>query len=104
MTEVTTQSAALTAYARGQGAAADDVGAQSATQRGEVGELTMSFGVIGADFLAATAYVLDCRSRALDAIAQRHRGQDSTTRAADTRYVDADDRNAAAMADTELRL
>ncbi|MGC5254843.1 type VII secretion target [Gordonia sp. DT218] len=114
MTEVTVQPDSLTAYARRQQSAAAEIRSHTARQRGEVGELTMTFGVIGAEFLAATAYVLDSRARSLDGVAARHQGQGERSRAARARYVDTDDRNAATVTaamtppatrpDRELRL
>ncbi|MDL9945928.1 type VII secretion target [Gordonia sp. ABSL11-1] len=97
MTEVTAHSPALSAYARAQHVAADELRTQAAHQRGEVGELTPTFGVIGADFLAATAFVLDGRSRRLDTVAARHADQARATRAADDRYTESDDSAAAAL-------
>ncbi|AZG44884.1 type VII secretion target [Gordonia insulae] len=108
MTEVTANPHALDAYARGQQSAAGQIRAQVAHQRGDIGALTTTFGVIGADFLSATAYVLDGRARTLDTVAQRHADQDAGTRSAARAYVDADDVNAARMPsagpDRELRL
>ncbi|WP_187584834.1 type VII secretion target [Gordonia sp. OPL2] len=97
MTEVTAHSPALSTYARAQHAAADELRAQAAHRRGEVGELTPTFGVIGADFLAATAFVLDGRSRRLDTVAGSHADQADATRAADARYTESDDAGAAAL-------
>ncbi|MYR06197.1 hypothetical protein GTV32_07660 [Gordonia sp. SID5947] len=100
MTEVTVQPDSLTEYARGQRSAAAEIRSHTARQRGEVGELTMTFGVIGAEFLAATAYVLDSRARSLDGAARRHQMQGEHTRDACSRYTDADHRNAAAVTST----
>lgn len=91
MTQVTVTPTKLSAYARTQQSAADEVGAAAARQRGEIGELTATFGVIGADFLAATAYVLDQRTRHLDAAARRHHDQASHTDHARAAYTGADE-------------
>ena len=108
MTDVTAHSPALSEYARAQHIASGELRAQAAHRRGEVGELTPTFGVIGADFLAATAYVLDDRSRRLDRVADGHRTQAHVTRQADAGYTDADDAGATALRssvpDRELRL
>ncbi|WAC54790.1 type VII secretion target [Gordonia sp. SL306] len=114
MTDVTVHPDSLTAYARGQQSAAAEIRAHTARRRGEVGELTMTFGVIGAEFLAATAYALDSRAHSLDGVAGRHQSQGERSRAARSRYVDTDARSAAtvtsamtpsaALPDRELRL
>lgn len=80
----------LSRYATRQRHAADRIGAQAAVQRGDIADLTMTFGIIGADFLAATAFVLDARAHALDSAATRHADQGSGTRRARSAYTATD--------------
>ncbi|MED5801377.1 type VII secretion target [Gordonia sp. Z-3] len=92
MTDVSVHTPSLADYARDQHTAADVVRAHANAQRGEVGDLTDTFGVIGADFLVAAAYTLDTRARRLDTLATRHGEQGDITDSAATVYLDADAR------------
>ncbi|MGV9710513.1 type VII secretion target [Gordonia sp. NPDC003424] len=100
MTEVTARPTALETYARAQHFAADAVGTQAARQRGEIGGLATTFGVIGADFLAATAYALDHRAHGLETVARRHADQGDRTRAAEIAYTDDDASSATSIRTT----
>ncbi|MDY6809631.1 MAG: type VII secretion target [Actinomycetota bacterium] len=93
MTDVTVQNSSLAEYARGRRTAADVVRAHADAQRGEVGDLTDTFGVIGADFLVAAGYTLDARARRLDTLATRHDDQGRITDNAATAYGSADERS-----------
>ncbi|MFW0784333.1 type VII secretion target [Gordonia sp. CPCC 206044] len=91
MTSLTVPPATLTTYAAGRLAAADDVGTLATAQRGEIADLAPTFGVIGAEFLAATAHLLQARAHRLDAIAAQHRSLGTRTGDAARGYTDADD-------------
>ena len=91
MTDVTVQNSSLADYARGRRTASEVVRAHADAQRGEVGDLTDTFGVIGADFLVAAAYTLDTRARRLDALATRHDDQGRATDSAAIAYAAADE-------------
>lgn len=109
MTQVTVAPHALDTYVRAERNAADAVGVHARRQHGEVGALTTTFGVIGAEFLAATAYVLDHRARNLEVVAARHAAQSEHTRSAAAGYGTSDTGAGATIAravsgDQELRL
>lgn len=104
MTDLTAHTAALSGYAHAQHASATDVAGHAARQRSPIGELTMTFGVIGADFLAAMGYTLDRRATTLDEIATRHRDVATGVRDAEQTYTRRDAANAHALRDQELRL
>ncbi len=63
-------------------------------------ELAVTFGLIGAEFLAAVAEFLQAHRRTTDAIAARSGQISAATRSADAAYVDCD----CAAADRELTL
>lgn len=63
-------------------------------------DLAVTFGLIGAELLAAVAEFLQAHRSTTDAIAARHRQIATTTRSADAAYVDCD----CAAADRELTL
>lgn len=84
------QPAALDAYAGTQQQVARDVGATALRGRSDVGDLSVTFGLIGADFLAATALALDARARRLDDAAARHRAVGTGTTRANTAYRASD--------------
>ena len=100
---VTAHTAALTDYARAEHTAADAVAAHATRQRAPVAQLTMTFGVIGADFLAAMGYTLDRRAQNLDAIAARHRSSATGTENAERTYRGTDVANAMALRGTATR-
>ncbi|MFW0796065.1 type VII secretion target [Gordonia sp. CPCC 205515] len=108
MSQVTVAPHALDSYVRAERTAAAVVGDHARTHRGEVGALAGTFGVIGAEFLAATTYVLDAHARTLDALAARHNDQATHTRDAATTYRTGDAGAGAVIGSTrgdqELRL
>lgn len=92
--------AALDAYSGTQQQIARDVGATALRGRGGIAELSPTFGMIGADFLAATAFALDARSRRLESVAARHRTVGTGSGRAATAYRVTDDGSATRLAAT----
>ncbi|NMO01051.1 hypothetical protein HH308_07460 [Gordonia sp. TBRC 11910] len=86
-----TDSTALTQFARGQQLAAARVSGAAGSARSDVASLASTFGLIGADFLAALAYVVDNQAQRFDAAASRHQSLSTTTSDADRRYTSTDD-------------
>ncbi|NDK89903.1 hypothetical protein GYA93_09975 [Gordonia desulfuricans] len=79
---------ALHTYAGRQSTTAERVAAHAGAV--DVGPLTMTFGVIGAEFLAALGEVLESRRRRLADVAARHRRIGTETATAAGSYVAAD--------------
>lgn len=92
---------ALDVYAVTQRAAEDRVAAHAATSRVALTALTPTFGVIGADFLAALSTTMQARANRLDAQAVTHGRIGTHTSTAADAYSDAD---TACASDTGLRL
>lgn len=105
MTELTPYSTslspqALDSYARVQEAAAQRVTAHATRSRRDLTALTPTFGVIGADFLAALSATMQSRAERLDSLAATHGRIGTHTTTAAIAYSDAD----ADAADMQLRL
>ncbi|MFT4086997.1 MAG: type VII secretion target [Gordonia sp. (in: high G+C Gram-positive bacteria)] len=94
MKPVTINPDSLSTVARTQGAAAGVVAERAAAERLDVGVLTPTFGVIGADFLAALAQTMNSRAAQLDAAAAAHAKIAADTTVADGGYRTADAANA----------
>ncbi|WP_040511046.1 type VII secretion target [Gordonia soli] len=91
MTQLTVHTPALTDHARSRRSVANTIADHAATLRVDVSALTPTYGVIGADFLAALAHVVDRRARALESAAGRQRTVGERTEQARNSYVATDD-------------
>lgn len=89
---------ALRAYAGSEHATADRVATHAATGRTAVAALSPTFGIIGAEFLAALGAALDARARAAQRAAVAHRDVAEHTGSADTAYRSADANSATRLA------
>ncbi|OBC07254.1 type VII secretion target [Gordonia sp. 852002-50395_SCH5434458] len=87
----------LDAYAGTQRAAGHRVAAHAAAGRTDLAALTPTFGVIGAEFLAALSATMQARAERLDAVAVAHDRISTTTMTAAVAYSDADAANASDM-------
>lgn len=85
-TSVTVDPAATGTVVSTQSSAASGVATRAAAERVDTGALLPTFGLIGADFLAALADVGAARTAALEALASRHRAAATRTAAAATAY------------------
>ncbi|GAA1481770.1 hypothetical protein GCM10009624_22100 [Gordonia sinesedis] len=92
--------AALDSYSGTQQQIARDIAATALRGRGGIAELSLTFGMIGADFLAATAFALDARSRRLETAAARHRTVGTGSASAATAYRGTDDESGTLLAIT----
>lgn len=92
---------ALDVYAVTQRATADRVAAHAASSRADLTALTSTFGVIGADFLAALSTTMQARASRLEAQAITHGRIGTHTSTAAAAYSDAD---TACASDMGLRL
>ena len=95
------ETAALDAYAGTQRTAGHRVAAHATASRTDLAALTPTFGVIGAEFLAALSATMQARATRLDAIAVAHDRIGTHTTTAAVAYSDAD---AARASDMGLRL
>lgn len=86
-----TESTAVSDFARGQQIAADRVSTAASSVRSGTASLAPTFGLIGAEFLAAVTYVVDNQAQRLDTTASRHQTLSSTSTDARTRYTATDD-------------
>ncbi|WP_431815592.1 type VII secretion target [Gordonia jacobaea] len=91
------ETAALDAYAGTQRTAGHRVAAHATAGRTDLAALTPTFGVIGADFLAALSATMQARAERLDAIAVAHDRIGTNTTTAAVAYSDADTANASDM-------
>ncbi|MGW0039701.1 type VII secretion target [Gordonia sp. NPDC003376] len=90
---------ALNTYAGRQSLAAHRVGAHAGAV--DVGPLTMTFGVIGAEYLAALGELLGSRRRRLSDVTARHTRIGTETTTAANSYVAADTGAARTVARTD---
>ncbi|GAB40764.1 MULTISPECIES: type VII secretion target [Gordonia] len=102
MTDLTSQrtsldTGTLDAYAGTQRTAEHRVAAHAVASRTDLAALTPTFGVIGAEFLAALSATMQARAERLDAIAGAHDRIGTTTTTAAVAYSDADAANASDM-------
>lgn len=86
-----TETTAVADFARGQQLAADRVATASTAVRSDTASLTPTFGLIGAEFLAALSYIIDNQAQRLDTAASRHQALSTTSADARAGYTATDD-------------
>ncbi len=85
-----TETTAVTEFARGQLAAAARVAAAAVGVRSDVAPLVPTFGLIGAEFLAAVVLVVDNHARRYDASSAQHASLGDSAHDAARRYGNTD--------------
>ncbi|MFW0791012.1 type VII secretion target [Gordonia sp. CPCC 205333] len=86
-----TESTAVADFARGQQFAATRLSSTAASARSDVSSLVGTFGLIGADFLAAVAYVVGNHANRMESSAARYQSLSTTSTEANQRYTSTDD-------------
>ncbi|WP_165943114.1 type VII secretion target [Gordonia zhaorongruii] len=94
---MTVEPAGVAAAAAAQGSAAALAAEQAVAERLDIGALGPTFGIIGAQFLAALAAAGSRRARALDALAAAHGDTSAAATTACTSYTCCDEAGAAAV-------
>ena len=97
MSEFLTTPETLPALAHEHRGNADALTALAGTERGGIAGLGPTFGLIGAEFLAALAEVLDIRQRRLAGLSGAHANLAGTAIAATGQYAGADDDGAGVL-------
>ncbi|MDL9937154.1 type VII secretion target [Gordonia sp. ABSL1-1] len=90
MSQLTVDSPSLRRFAASTRSDADDVGDDAARQRTAVGDLAVTFGLIGLEFLSAVAHLIEVHTQSLESVRHRQSQTAARTVAADTDYRDGD--------------
>ncbi|GAB18629.1 hypothetical protein GOEFS_060_00220 [Gordonia effusa NBRC 100432] len=87
-----TETPAVTDFARRQHHVATRVSTAATSVRSDIASLAGTFGLIGADFLAAVAVVVDNQARRLETTAARYQSLSTTSTDAAERYNSTDEK------------